>query len=353
MNTLFRGAALVAVVTLMLCPGAAWGAAAKGDKGPKPAPASPSTKEASTPKDNKDTKETKPTSDTQASTSYQYLEYKAATFVRESSKQAGPKKITLKGNVELKLIPEDSSQKPLIMHAAEAIMKTTTEDGNAPDTMELNGKVSVDGEMGTVTSNNAVMDMKTKNVTFTGAVVFNLEMGDGKAESLIFNMDTQEVHMTGSPTGKFQISQGDGPGDKSGAPKTTKTTDPSVLKISDISDWAGLIGKIQEQAKASASAPGKQIMKLLSAKAQGQFAQIPAASIPENMKGPILGQLNQVIRSPKFYDAKAWQGITLDDETNALLRRPTPLQPEEVSRLNRLLLEAAYPNTITPAKKGE
>jgi hypothetical protein len=264
--------------------------------------------------------------------------------------------MVLKGAVVLTLEPDDASQKPLIMHANEAIMKFSDDGGNAPDTMELNGKVTVDGEMGNVTSEKALMNMKNKEVLFTGSVVFDLTgsgQGKGKTGTLSINMDTGDFKMTGNVEGEAPLTHDDSTSDKPGAPKKEKSSDPSLLKTSDITDWPGLIGKIQEQTKGSAPSPGKQIMSVLSAKAQGQFAQIPTGGITDNMKGLILGQFNSALRNPKLYTAKAWDGITLDEETNTLLRRPPPLQPVDLSRLNRLLLQAAYPNMIAPAKKAE
>lgn len=325
MNTLLRGAVLVCAVLAAL-PQRAFPEAAK-----------------------------EKAADTAGTSSYQTLRYQANSFEGGALKPGSDRKpMVLKGAVVLTLIPEDASRKALVMHANEAIMKPAADGGTAPESVELNGKVSVDSDMGVITSDKAVMNMKDRKARFTGNVTFKLDQnqGTGKAESLTIDMDTQAFEMVGHAGGEMQIGQGDSGDGKGDGAKKERVNDPSLLKAEDILDWPGLIGKIQEQGAGTAASPGKQILSLLSGKARDQFTKIPAAQIPDGMKPAIVGQLNGVIRNPKLFDTRAWQDMTLDDETNALLRRRATLEPAEVTRLNRLVLEAAYPNMIAPAKKA-
>lgn len=289
---------------------------------------------------------THPREQAEGTTSYQSLHFEANSVEGGAPKQSGERKpMVLKGAVSLTLIPDDASQKPLVMHADTATMKFGAKGGTAPETMELDGKVSVNGEMGNVTAQKAVMRMKSHDVLFTGNVVFDSsDYGKGQCGSLQINMDTGEFKMTGHSTGTVPIGQDNATGER-------KTTDPSLLRETDIRDWTGLIRAIQKQDKSEAASPGRRMMSILSATARDRFAQIPSGKIAQSMKGPILEQLNGVIRNRRLYDAKAWHGVTLTEETKRLLRRRSSLEPSEICRLNRLLLDAAYPSFIARAKK--
>lgn len=63
-------------------------------------------------------------------------------------------------------------------------------------------------------------------------------------------------------------------------------------------------------------------------------------------------ELNKVLEDPAFYDESAFSGIELNAEAKALAMAHQPDSPaDDVARLNRLLLEAAFPEEIAPAKE--
>jgi MFS family permease len=59
-------------------------------------------------------------------------------------------------------------------------------------------------------------------------------------------------------------------------------------------------------------------------------------------------EINQALKSPALYDAAAWQNFKLSPETQTLLAEKSSVDRNR--RLNRLLLEAAYPDELKPQK---
>jgi len=59
-------------------------------------------------------------------------------------------------------------------------------------------------------------------------------------------------------------------------------------------------------------------------------------------------EINKLLKSPDLYDAAAWQNFKLNDETQKLIAENR--SGDHTRRLNRLLLEAAYPGELKPQK---
>ncbi|MBI3592774.1 MAG: hypothetical protein HY099_04765 [Nitrospirae bacterium] len=67
------------------------------------------------------------------------------------------------------------------------------------------------------------------------------------------------------------------------------------------------------------------------------------------IKGVLVNELNQVLNAHNFYDKQRFAHITLTEETQLLIRQ-NPKGMERI-RLNRLLLEEAYPDEIAKSRK--
>ncbi|MBE9158166.1 hypothetical protein IQ265_15210 [Nodosilinea sp. LEGE 06152] len=60
----------------------------------------------------------------------------------------------------------------------------------------------------------------------------------------------------------------------------------------------------------------------------------------------VIQTFNQLLDDPNLYSTERFQGITLTPAATGLLARRAALEPSERLRLNRLLLEAAYPKAL-------
>ncbi|HJT36272.1 MAG TPA: ABC transporter permease [Pirellulales bacterium] len=121
----------------------------------------------------------------------------------------------------------------------------------------------------------------------------------------------------------------------------------------EIIDARGLLDKIKQQQAAAPPSPGKQIWPLLDAEFRNRISEPPSAASP--WQGAVYnrldGELNHVLGSRELYDAAAWADVPLPDEARLLIDRGVErLADDELWRLNRLLLEAAYPDHITRSR---
>ena len=86
-------------------------------------------------------------------------------------------------------------------------------------------------------------------------------------------------------------------------------------------------------------------------------AKLPAAVLP-TLGDPAAGKLalrrvlffeiNRLLKSPDLYDAAAWQNLKLNEEAQRLIAEKR--SGDQNRRLNRLLLEVAYPEELKPQK---
>jgi ABC-type transport system involved in multi-copper enzyme maturation permease subunit len=128
----------------------------------------------------------------------------------------------------------------------------------------------------------------------------------------------------------------------------------TLLRQNSILNFPGLVSKIEMQGSADALSPGKQIWSRWS---EGLKTKLSNRNAEENgiasigLASNVVDELNKLLPDRTFYDAKAWSGIDLNDETKQLADRNVgKLSDDEVKRLNRLLLEAAYPAEIASGR---
>lgn len=72
------------------------------------------------------------------------------------------------------------------------------------------------------------------------------------------------------------------------------------------------------------------------------------SSFEPALRRKLFSSLNEVLKSPDFYDAATWQNLTLPPEVQKILAEKR--NGDARRRLNRLLLEAAYPDELKVQK---
>ncbi|HEX5443061.1 MAG TPA: hypothetical protein VFW87_04490, partial [Pirellulales bacterium] len=122
--------------------------------------------------------------------------------------------------------------------------------------------------------------------------------------------------------------------------------------LNELTDPKGLLDKIQAQQAAAAPSPGKRVWALF----HDNFRErISDSSVSSPWQGnpyyQLRDELNAVLPSRELYDPSAWAGVTLPGEARDLLQRGIDqLADDELPMLNRLLLEAAFPDEISPSR---
>jgi hypothetical protein len=111
----------------------------------------------------------------------------------------------------------------------------------------------------------------------------------------------------------------------------------SLFSVGDFVSPTGLVKKVSD--------PSNPVSLYL----WGQFSledqkvlQNPA-STPSQQQSTLVAALNKILKGPSIYDKERFVGVKLSEETEVLIRRPAR---EDLIRLNRLLIEQAYPLEI-------
>lgn len=242
---------------------------------------------------------------------------------------------SMTGGVEITLLADDPNLKPLPIKAR-TMKFEYGEDHSKPTRIVMEGGVNVSHPSASVKSDNAEWDFGKGEMTFRGDVVMNNDrMKDVRCDEFILNFNDNRYRMTKVKADEVSVSNSAGGGD---------TGSGAALGASDVSDWNGLVSAFKAQSAASAASPGKHIFSLLDEKARNMLATTPVETIVAN-KDQFLKQINKVMQNASFYNADAWAGVSLGDETKTLLAK-ADRTTEEQARLHELLLHDAYPNFV-------
>jgi ATP-binding cassette, subfamily B, bacterial MsbA len=115
----------------------------------------------------------------------------------------------------------------------------------------------------------------------------------------------------------------------------------------DIKDLPGLARKLTLKSDSVAAL----LSAKLDAETQRALAQYqPSNAVPDQIQAALLGTLNLALAGPPIYDKQRFQGVNLRPETRELVAQNPPGQ--DATRLNRLLLEDAYPNELASRSLG-
>jgi ABC-type glycerol-3-phosphate transport system permease component len=126
------------------------------------------------------------------------------------------------------------------------------------------------------------------------------------------------------------------------------------LMPGEVRDWPGLARRIREAGRADAPSPGRRIWTLLDEPGRALLAGVAAApAVTDEQEDALLGALNRVLARRDLDDAVAFAHVAASQDARRLLERPRAgLSPGQVVRLNRALLEAAYPQLVSRGLAG-
>jgi len=122
----------------------------------------------------------------------------------------------------------------------------------------------------------------------------------------------------------------------------------SRLGLDDILDWPGYCSRLIQDAKRDLPSPGKRIWSLLPQDIQSLIeSSATATNLSREDKSSIMNALNDVLEQRDFYQEQDYSRKPLPKEAKELLaRNREELSGRDLRKLNRLLIEAAYPRNI-------
>ncbi|GAH88831.1 unnamed protein product, partial [marine sediment metagenome] len=128
--------------------------------------------------------------------------------------------------------------------------------------------------------------------------------------------------------------------------------DPSLLTLRGVLDWPALLTAARAAAGSAHAGPTARLWRLLSDDLRdGLLAVGPNEMPPAPLQHRFVREINAILRGEGLYDASAWRGVALGEEAAGLISRGLAnLAADDLTRLNRLLLEATFPTAITSAR---
>jgi hypothetical protein len=125
-----------------------------------------------------------------------------------------------------------------------------------------------------------------------------------------------------------------------------------LLKSVDIKDWPLFCMRLTRAVAESSPNPSKKIFELLPPALRETISDAAQANnFRLAQEANFVPAFNNILRRRDFYEPGAFAGVNITAEARMFLERKVELSDREVQRLNRLLLEASYPEVI--AKNDE
>lgn len=128
------------------------------------------------------------------------------------------------------------------------------------------------------------------------------------------------------------------------------TMSATYLAERDVLDWRGLMSGLLQQGLTDTPAPAERFWTLLPAELRIRAEQHPwEFAWSDTAREELRQALNTILAMPDLYEPESMGSLPLSAEAHQLLsakRQTGSLSDLEVARLNRLLLEAAFPNCI-------
>jgi len=126
----------------------------------------------------------------------------------------------------------------------------------------------------------------------------------------------------------------------------------SKLTADDVKDWEGLCKTLAQQHKKGVN-PGKELMDKMRRTKSGKDTVAGVRDIADgqtlfqDLRSPVVDGLNRILGHKNLYERGEFADADLSDEAKKLAERgPESISAKELERLNRLLLECAYPGKI-------
>ena len=188
-----------------------------------------------------------------------------------------------------------------------------------------------------------------------GGVSFHRLDLRGEGESGIFSDDVDgdgRRDLIGLSSGRVSIYRGK-PGK---SPQYPGMPGYSLLDPAEVVDWRAFCAALEKGDKGSGAL--KRAWELIprSARNAVHSVAVGAAGKPE-VQRDIANALNAALCSRDFYRQADFAGVTLPPSTELLVQmargQRDEMSADQVQRLNRLLMEAACPKTLTPSRPPE
>ena len=123
---------------------------------------------------------------------------------------------------------------------------------------------------------------------------------------------------------------------------------PIGLFSADIPDLLTFCSKLRAESRKKTPSPAKRLWTLLPDDAQTAVEHAALGLPPtKDVMDKLVAALNGLLGRRDLYEPRAFAGVAVPQEASKLLDRRAKLADKDVHELNRMLIEAAYPQSVT------
>jgi H+/gluconate symporter-like permease len=134
----------------------------------------------------------------------------------------------------------------------------------------------------------------------------------------------------------------------------------ALLRPGDVSNWRDFASTLTNRLEGDEPSPAKRVWDLLPDSVRSEFREAAAGGeLDPPAKQHTLAAMNDVLRNPKFYELRPFVDVDIPPSLRTRLAGDLTRTPKaELEHLNRLLLEASFPDQIrahlweTPRRKA-
>ncbi len=132
------------------------------------------------------------------------------------------------------------------------------------------------------------------------------------------------------------------------------TIGSSYLNADHVSDWPGLVAELKARGTAPEPSAVKHVWQRLSPTLQRRIESMPVdAPVDKKSRVLLIEEVNAMLDERDLYREELWKGTPLNGESHRFLDAGlATLTAREVTQFNRLLIEAAFPDTIAKGTKN-
>src|ERR1700722_2002291 len=125
-----------------------------------------------------------------------------------------------------------------------------------------------------------------------------------------------------------------------------------LIAPNDVLNWKKFVIDLKAQSELETSSPGKRIWKLMKPEARKFVDALTKVEWPDKYsERQVTEDLTRILRDKELYEKSFWNGIALDAETKAVLKRDsTSWTQAEICHVNSRLLAGAFPGLLAHAE---
>ncbi len=125
---------------------------------------------------------------------------------------------------------------------------------------------------------------------------------------------------------------------------------PRAVQAGDIADWPAFVATLRQQAAQSFPTPGRRVLELMPADTREAILASGGSdpAVPPELQARILVAINEQLGRPDFYDRWLFFDTPLTEFARGRIAQQSykPLPADDVQKLNRDVLESAFPGHI-------